>query len=99
MVAEFEIGDEPSVDVQAGTQAGTEGERELHALAVDDAVALQICVVHHANGAAYDGFHVVLQGELDPHLVAQVGRAEGDAALDDTGKTDGDAIESRLLRG
>jgi len=91
-VGEFEAGTEAAVGEQSRAQAGAEGEGELDALAADGSIALHGGVVGHADGLLPAFFKFFLQRETYP-LGVEVGGGVGDAALDDAGKADGDAVE------
>ena len=97
MVAEFEAGAEVAVGEERRAHAGAEGEGQLDAVAADGAVALHGGVVGHADGLLPALFKLRLQREADPSGM-EVGGGVGDAALDDAGKSDGDAVEAGQTR-
>ncbi len=97
MVAEFEAGAEMAVGEEGGAHAGAEGEGEFDTFAADGAIALDGGVVGDADGLLPAFFKLFLQGEADPFGV-EVGGGVGDAALDDAGKADGDAVEGGQQR-
>src|SRR5580698_3158028 len=83
--------------VEGRTEAGAKGENHLDALALNCGEALHGCVVGYADGFLPAFLELSLEVELDPFGMEIDGGVD-DAALDDSGKADGDTIELRDLR-
>src|SRR5271157_5905909 len=94
MEAQLQAGDEVAIGKEGAAQAGTQGEHQLDAPALDDSVAGDVGVVAHTDGLAPTLGELVLEGEVAP-VGMEVDGEDGDAALDDAGKANGDAVEVR----
>jgi len=94
MHAQLEAGNQVAVGEQGAAQAGAQREHQFHAMPLDGAIAGDIGVVGHTHRLLPALDQPVLQGETCPIGMQVVGQ-DANAALDDAGHADGDAVEAR----
>src|SRR5262249_60161034 len=76
MVRKLQMRAEPTVEVEARAEAGSQRDHHLHALAGDDGETLQVGIVGDADRLAERSLQRLGQVEALPRVVAEVGGRE-----------------------